>query len=76
MRIAVEPRSCHYMEQCVPEDVPARPCDEKKGGQLRISLARPNGETQHNRKKDSVIERKGKIVEGAAEYMRNPGWKW
>jgi hypothetical protein len=34
-----------------------------------------NDETHHNRKKGSVIERKGKIVEGAAEYMRNPGWK-
>jgi len=63
------------MEQCVPEDVPARPCDEKKSSQPRIRLARPSGETHHNRKKGSVIERKGKIVKGPADYMRNPGWK-
>jgi hypothetical protein len=62
------------VEQCVPEDVPARPCDEKESGQPRIRLARPNGETHHNREKGSVIERKGTIVEGAAEYMRYPGW--
>jgi hypothetical protein len=63
------------MEQCVPEDVPARPYDEKKSSQPRIRLARPSSETHHNRKKGSVIERKGKIVEGAADYVRDPVWK-
>ena len=41
----------------------------------RESDCSPKGETHHNRKKSSVIERKGNAVEGTAEYMRNPGWK-